>query len=249
MYIFFMKTVALLVFLFSIGSLTAQELTGTYRFENEKGLDKTLRLRESNEFIYTVETKWNQVHMKGTWSREKDRLLLTTEHQLSDYKVEGLNDGTLPDGQLKLEIRAVSAKRGPRKVHGLYVLKDQDTLCTCALSYHDIIREQQRLNQMSLEGGSHTRDSLSKIYIPQFFLCENAEGATDLLLSFDNFMLKHRLSKNGENYLMMTTAFAENEQYYYMLDEPFKIERKALLAEKQLRGRKQKPAKYKKLRK
>lgn len=248
MYLYFMKTLTLLVLFLSIEGLQAQELAGTYRYENEKGLDQTLRLQESNEFVFTVETKWNQVRMNGTWTKESDRVLLTTRQQLSNYEIEGINDGTLPEGQLKLEIRAVSAKRGPKKVHGIYAMKGADTLCTCELSYHDIAREQQRLNKLSLEGGAYTRDSLSKVYIPQFFLCENAAEATALLLHFDNFTLTHNLKENRDNYLIMTTAFAENEQYHYMLDEPFKITRRALLAEEQLVGRKQKPAKYKKLR-
>lgn len=239
----------LLLFLISVMAclqLQAQSVVGIYEYENDKGYTYSLQLKDDNTFSYLKETKWNQVRMEGTWVQEAQQVLLTTNEQLSNYRIEGLNDGTLPKGELKLEIRAESAKKGPKKINSLYALNGSDTLCQCEMSYHDAMEAQKRLAKMAAEGGAYTRDSLSKLYIPRFYRCETDKKIQSLLLSFDNAELKIDLSQQSDNYLIMHTRFAKNDQYEYMLNEPFRIERKALLAENKRVGRKQKPAKYKK---
>lgn len=209
--------IILLLFTFSC-SLTKGQ-TGSYSYKNKStGTTIDLDLRRDGIFIYNYQKGWVSCETRGNWRPlGNGRVILTSEYQFSDYKIEEIEE---PNKQgLRLLVQSTGKNQSPTTITSIYLNEDETaTLQPDGEAGLKLLEQRQR---QLLVASTTLRDSIKNTDLPRFYIYPTSKKVSSITLVFDGQELLIPIKNNKANKIVLTTSFAPNSAYKYMKEQEF----------------------------
>lgn len=207
----------LLLFVFSWTSTLAQ--TGSYSYKS-KSTSTTidLELRRDGVFIYDYQKGWASCKTRGNWRPlGSGRVILTSEYQLTDYKIEETEEAKTEG--IRLLVRSAGKNQSPANISAIY-LNEDETASFQADGEAGLKLLEQRQRQLAA-GSEALRDSIKNTDLPRFYLYPTTKKVTSITVVFDDHELLIPIENDQANKIVLTTSFAPNSAYKYMKEQEF----------------------------
>jgi len=210
-----MKKTAL-IFMALVAAVQLSAQVGFYKTEGKQG-GESIEILNGNRFVYTNQTAWAKSVTEGKWSLQGNTLILTSDKQLIYKVLEARNDNS---PAMYVNIGAASQAVGPKTVEKVVLGKDvpfkKDN--SRALAYLE------QYNKLANTGTPAQRDSLRNAYTPQYFVCDDYEGAADTVrVLFDKKEVAYALQDKMANVLSFDFTLETNPLYRYFKDEEWQL--------------------------
>jgi len=214
-----MKSLLLLLSLFSSLPLFVNGQTGVYEYKNKSTKeDISLQLRRDGVFFYTYNKEWTNCTTQGTWRPlNNGRVILNSDYQLDNYTVK---EEVVPNQKgITVIIQGRGKKEAPTTISSLY-LNDNESLNLQTDGEAGFAALEQRQRAM-MTSSPQVRDSIKNTDPPRFFKYANAAAVKSITMQFDLKTLTFPIKDPQANKIVITTAFAPNAAYKYMKDVEF----------------------------
>ena len=193
--------------------------TGSYHYHNKSNeIRLGLDLRADGVFVYQCAKGWTNTTTMGKWRPlGSGRVLLNSDHQLSHYTLEEIEDSTLQG--VCILIQSQRKGRSPRSIKQLYLNEDEtarfspDGEASLAL-----LEARQRL---LTAGSAAERDSVKNTDPPRCYRYSTPKLARSITMVFDGQELLIPITNPQATRLVLTTNFAPQTGYKYMKDQEF----------------------------
>jgi hypothetical protein len=207
-----------LFFLFCCCSF-AQAQTGSYSYKNKtSGTSIDLDLRRDGVFIYKHNKGWASCETRGNWRPlGSGRVILTSEYQLSAYKLE---ESEQPNAKgLQVIIQSTGKNQSPSNIKAIYFNEDETAVFAPdgEAGMRFLAQRQRELTS----GSRELRDSLKNTDLPRFYNYPNIKNVTSITIEFDDQTLMIPIENSKANKFVITTSFAPNSAYKYMNEQEF----------------------------
>ncbi|MGH1338572.1 MAG: hypothetical protein ACRBFS_20830 [Aureispira sp.] len=207
----------LLLFVFSWTVAFAQ--TGSYTYKSKStGTTIDLELRRDGVFIYDYQKGWASCKTRGNWRPlGSGRVILTSEYQLTDYKVKEIEEAK-GEG-IQLLVQSAGKNQSPTNISAIY-LNEDETASFQPDGEAGLKLLEQRQRQLVV-GSEALRDSIKNTDLPRFYLYPNSKKVSSITVVFDDHELLIPIENNKATKIILTTSFAPNSAYKYMKEQEF----------------------------
>lgn len=200
-----------------------QAQTGSYSYQGKGKSASTsidLDLRRDGIFIYKYQKEWISCETRGKWRPlGSGRVILTSDHQLTDYQLEAQKDEKIEG--LRLIIQSSGKNTSPASIDEIYINEDETASFQpdgeAALK---LLEQRQRLLMVSSD---ETRDSINNTDPPRFYTYTHNKKVSSITLIFNNqeLVIPIKEEDTEANVFVLTTNFATNAAYKYMKEKEF----------------------------
>ncbi len=190
-------------------SLHAQE--GIYT-KHEKGIKESMEMLKNNTFVYVYETDWAKAVVKGTWSSKNNVITLHSEKQIEC----DVREVAASRQSLRVILLGDDAQLAPKNIEK--VMFNEHILCKkdsdAALAYLETF------NKIMGAGSKQERDSIKKMFVPQWYNCFDESGKSETItVFFDKNKFVYKIKNPFANEISIRFRLDSNPLYRYFNDE------------------------------
>lgn len=193
--------------------------TGRYQYQNKStGTAIGLNLRADGVFFYEYEKGWTHCITQGKWRPlGSGRVLLTSDHQLSDYTLEEVEDTTVKGIQIILQ--GAGKGQSPTAINSFYL--NENETAQFQPDGEASMRLLQTRQRIMTAGTAAERDSLKNTDPPRHYVYDMPIQARSITLVFDNQEVLIPIKNNKATRFILTTRFAPQSGYKYLSEQTF----------------------------
>jgi hypothetical protein len=200
-----------------------QAQTGSYSYQGKGKSSETkidLDLRRDGVFIYNYQKGWVSCETRGKWRPlGSGRVILTSDHQLTDYQLEAYNDKKIEG--LRLIIQSMGKNTSPSSIDEIYINEDETaSFQPDGEAALELLAQRQR---QLMAASDEVRDSINNTDPPRFYTYKHSKKVSSITLIFNNQELVIPIQEEDAeaNTFVLTTNFATNAAYKYMKETEF----------------------------
>lgn len=195
-----MKTSHLLFIILILFSYNSFAQTGIYKYEDKSSKETIeLNLRRDGVFFYTYNKEWTNCITQGKWRPlGSGRVVLTSDHQLTDYVVEEVEDPQI--NNLHVIIQGKQKGQSPTSISSIFV--NEDETATLEMDGEAGLKMLEERQKLMMAASTEIRDSLKNSDPPRFYKYNKNKAIQSITIEFDQREINHsyRKSQSQQNY-------------------------------------------------